>query len=172
MKVRPDSLYRRLEKKELLHEFFGWVAAEAPTFKEMMSFCRRRHIRTSTGAISNLITYHMGIWRTQQALQAADEAVMTIPEGSDTKLVERIHGLKFDLTMRDLTAPQQIKVWQLDQAERELAMKNQNQRDVAVDALLKEADGNEKAKAALAEFLAALDDAGKGTVGAGLVSAL
>ena len=47
--------------------------------------------------------------------------------------------------MRDLTVPQQLKVWQLDQAEREMAMKNQNLRDAAVDALLKEAEGNERA---------------------------
>ena len=103
----------------------------------------------------------MGIWRTQQAVQAADEAVMDLPADADAKLVERIHGLKFDLTMRDLTVAQQLKVWQLDQAERELVMKGQNQRDLAVDALLKEADNNERAKAALTQFLAAID-AGRG----------
>lgn len=156
MKIRSDSLYARLDGKELLDEFFGWVAAEAPGYREMQDWFASKRIETSAGAINNLITYHMGVWRTRQAVAAADEAVMDLPHDADAKLIERIHGLKFDLTMRDLTVPQQLKVWQLDQAEREMAMKNQNLRDAAVDALLKEAEGNERAKAALSEFLAAL----------------
>lgn len=162
MKIRSDSLYSKLQAADLLNEFFELVAAQSPDYKDMMAWFKTRKIQTSVGAIANLITYHMGIWRTQQAVQAADEAVMDLPADADAKLVERIHGLKFDLTMRDLTVAQQLKVWQLDQAERELAMKGQNQRDLAVDALLKEADNNERAKAALTEFLAALDEAKAG----------
>ena len=152
-------MYRKLERRELLNEFFELVAADAPSYRDMLDWFRQRKVPTSSGAISNLITYHMGIWRTRQAVQAADEAVMDLPPDADAKLVERIHGLKFDLTMRDLTVPQQLQVWKLDQAERELAIKNQNLRDAAVEALLKEADGNERAKAALSEFLAALEEA-------------
>ena len=46
--------------------------------------------------------------------------------------------------MRDLTAQQQLAVWKLDQTERDLALRGQSMRDAAVDALLKEAEGNDE----------------------------
>ena len=83
--------------------------------------------------------------------------MQTLPEGCDEIVRKRIGGLKLDLVMRDLSSQQQLAVWKLDQAERDLALRNMSMREAAVDALLKEAEGNDEAKAALGEFLAALE---------------
>jgi hypothetical protein len=161
MNPRSDSLFARLKRAAQLDEFFAFVATDAPGFRDMLAWLEERGVAASMGAVHNLVTYHMGVWRAEQAVRASDEAVAELPSDADEKLRERIRMLKFDLTMRDLSVQQQLAVWKLDQTERELAGKDRNARDLAVDALLKEAEGNPAAKAALAAFLQALD-AGKG----------
>jgi len=157
MRARSDSLYARLLREGLLDEFFGFVATSAPGYREMLAWMAEHDIDTSLGALHNLVTYQMGVWRTEQALRASEEAQSELPANADETLRQRIKGLKFDLTMRDLSVQQQLAVWKLDQAERELAEKSRSARDAAVDALLAEADGNAEAKAALSQYLAALD---------------
>ena len=157
MTPRTDSLFARLKRDGNLDEFFAFVATEAPGFRDMLAWMEERGIAASMGAVHNLVTYHMGVWRAQQAVAAADQEMASLPADADEKLRERIRMLKFDLTMRDLSVQQQLAVWKLDQTERDLAEKARNAREVAVDALLKEAEGNPAAKAALAAFLSALD---------------
>lgn len=158
-KPRSDSLAATLTREGLLDDFFAWVAAEAPSYDDMRIWLSCKGISASVGALHNLVSYQMGIWKAQQAMKAAEEATAELPEGSDAMLSNRIAGMKFDLVLSNLTAKQQLAVWKLDLVERELAHRNQSMRDAAVDALLQEAEGNERAKAALGEFLAALDAA-------------
>ena len=160
MKIRPDSLCGRLKSRAKLGEFFDWVAAENPDYKAMMKWFKKRGIKTSVGAVNNLITYHMGVWKTEQSMKAADEMELALPADTDQVTRERIKGLKFDLCMAQLTVPQQMQMLKLQIAERELDLKSANLRDAGVQALMDEAEGNEKAKAALAEFLDALENPG------------
>ncbi len=157
MKARSDSLFATLERDGKLDAFFGFVATAAPSYAEMLDWFAGEGYRTSMGAVHNLVTYHMGVWRARQAVAASAEAVADLPPDADEKLRERIRTLKFDLTMRDLSVQQQLAVWKLDQVEREMAAKNRSARDLAVDALLAEAQSNDEAKAALGAFLAALE---------------
>lgn len=160
MNPRTDSLFARLKRGGQLDEFFAFVATEAPGFRDMLAWLEERGVAASMGAVHNLVTYHMGVWRAEQAVAAADQELATLPADADEKIRDRIRMLKFDLAMRDLSAKQMLAVWKLDQAEREMSEKARGARELAVDALLKEADGNPAAKAALAAFLQALD-AGK-----------
>lgn len=163
MKIRSDSLCAALTRLGSLDDFFAFVATEAPAYKDMLTWLSERGLSTSVGAIHNLVTYHMGVWRTRQAVAAAEETELDLPADADAKLRKRIASLKFDLTMRDLSTQQQLAIWKLDQAEREMNAKNANARDLAVDALLSEANGNEEATELLTRFLAALDKAKSST---------
>lgn len=156
MKIRSDSTYAELTRLGLLNEFFAFVATEAPSYELMRQWLSERGLRASLAALHNLVTYHMGVWNAQQAVQASEEVSMQLPADADEKLRNRIHSLKFDLTMRDLSVQQQLVVWKLDQTERELAAKNKSARDLAVEALLDEAKGNDEAKKYLTLFLEAL----------------
>lgn len=156
MKIRPDSLCGRLKSRDALTDFFGWVSAENPPYKEMLAWCKKRGVPTSVGAINNLITFHMGVWKTEQAIKAAEETELALPADTDAMTRERIKALKFDLCMSQLSSQQQMQLLKLQLAERELELKTANVRDAGVQALMDEADGNDRAKAALTEFLAAL----------------
>jgi len=162
MKIRPDSLCGRLKSAGQLDEFFSWLDAENPDYKEMMRWLKKQGIPTSVGAVNNLITYHMGVWKTEQSIKAADEMELALPADTDQITRERIKALKFDLCMAQLSSKQQMQLLKLQLSERELDIKTANLRDTGVQALMDEADGNERAKAALAEFLAALDEAKTG----------
>jgi hypothetical protein len=166
MKPRSDSLFAELTRLNLLDEFFAFVSAQMPSYDEMRKWLAERNQRASLAALHNLVTYHMGVWNASQAVKASEEVTFDLPEGADERLRKRIAALKFDLTMRDLSVQQQLAVWKLDQTERELSNKERSAREMAVDALLAEADGNEEAKAHLANFLAALDS-GQCTVNSG-----
>lgn len=160
-KPRSDSLAAELTRQGLLDDFFAYVSTESPSYDDMRVWLSSKGVSTSIGALHNLVSYHMGIWKAQQAVKAAEETAAEMPEGSGEILSTRIAGMKFDLVLSNLTAQQQLAVWKLSIAERELESRNQSMRDAAVEALLQEAGGNERAKAALNEFLAALDE-GKG----------
>lgn len=157
IKPRSDSLAASLTRLGLTDDFFAHVATQAPSYEDMRAWLSARGVAASVGALHNLVTYHMGIWNASKAFNAASESINDLPEGCDDFTKKRISGLKLDLVMRDLSAQQQLAVWKLDQAERDLALRGKSMRDAAVDALLKEADGNEEAKEKLNEFLAALD---------------
>ena len=159
-KPRSDSLAASLTRLGLLDDFFAFVATQAPSYEDMRTWLSERGVSSSVGALHHLVTYHMGVWSAKNAMEAASESMETLPDGCEDIIKRRIGGLKLDLVMRDLTSQQQLAVWKLDQAERDLALRGQSLRDTAVDALLKEAEGNDEAKAALNVFLAALD-AGK-----------
>jgi len=156
MKIRSDSTYAELTRLGHLDEFFAFVATSAPSYEDMRQWLSERGLRVSLAALHNLVTYHMGIWNATQAVKASDEASIDLPADADEKLKKRISTLKFDLTMRDLSTQQQLAVWKLDQTERELAAKNKSARDLAVDALLDEAKGNDEAKKYLSLFLEAI----------------
>jgi len=156
MKIRSDSTYAELTRLGHLDEFFAYVATQAPSYEQMRQWLSERGLRASLAALHNLVTYHMGVWNATQAVKASDEASMELPADADEKLKKRIATLKFDLTMRDLSTQQQLAVWKLDQTERELAAKNKSARDLAVEALLDEAKGNEEAKKYLTLFLEAI----------------
>lgn len=160
LKPRSDSLAASLTRLGLMDDFFAHVATEAPSYEEMRTWLAGRGVSASVGALHNLVTYHMGIWNARNAMAAAEESIESLPEGCDDLVKKRIGGMKLDLVMRDLSAQQQLAIWKLDQTERDLALRGKSLRDAAVEALLQEADGNEAAKAALNDFLAALD-AGK-----------
>ena len=159
MKIRSDSLFATLTRSGKLDDFFAFVATSSPSYKQMLEWLSERGLSTSLGALHNLVTYHMGVWSARQAIAASEENAVELPADADERLRNRIASLKFDLTMRDLSAAQQLTVWKLDQAERELNEKNRTMREQAVDALLAEANGNEEAKRHLTAFLAALDKA-------------
>ena len=159
MKIRSDSLYSNLGRLGLLDEFFGLVATDNPGYEEMYAWLSERNISTSNGAIHNLITYHMGQWRVRQAVAAADESIADLPADADEKIRMRLHGLRLDLALRDLSEKSAVSLLRLDLAERELAVKTQGVRDAGIDALMAEAKGNAEAEAALAAFVAALDAA-------------
>jgi hypothetical protein len=157
IKPRSDSLAASLTRRGILDDFFTLVATEAPSYDDMRTWLSARGVSASVGALHNLVTYHMGVWNARNAIAAAEESVETLPAGCDDILKKRIGGMKLDLVMRDLSSQQQLAVWKLDQAERDLALRNMSMREAAVDALLKEAEGNDEAKQKLNEFLAALE---------------
>ncbi len=157
IKPRSDSLAASLTRLGLLDDFFAYVSTQAPSYEDMRAYLSERGVSSSAGSLHNLVTYHMGVWSARNAMAAAEESMQTLPEGCDEIVRKRIGGLKLDLVMRDLSSQQQLAVWKLDQAERDLALRNMSMREAAVDALLKEAEGNDEAKAALGEFLAALE---------------
>lgn len=157
MKIRSDSLCATLGRLGHLDSFFGYVAADNPGYQEMRDWLSERHVQTSNGALHNLITYHMGQWRVRQAVAAADEAVADLPPDTDAKIRARLHGLRLDLALRDLSEKTAVSLLKLDLAERELAAKTQSLHDAGVAALMSEAKGNQAAEAALKVFLAALD---------------
>lgn len=157
IKPRSDSLAANLTRLGLMDDFFAYVATEAPSYEDLRAWLSGRGVSASVGALHNLVTYHMGIWSSRNAMKAAEAELETLPDGCDDMVKRRVGGLKLDLVMRDLTAQQQLAVWKLDQTERDLALRGQSMRDAAVDALLKEAEGNDEAKAALNVFLSALD---------------
>ena len=157
LKPRSDSLAASLARLGLIDDFFAHVATDAPSYEDMRAWLSERGVSASVGALHNLVTYHMGAWSAANAIRAAEESVDSLPEGCDDLVKKRVAGMKLDLVMRDLSSQQQLAVWKLDQAERDLALRNMSMREAAVDALLKEAEGNDEAKAALNEFLAALE---------------
>ena len=157
MKIRSDSLAANLTRLGSLDDFFAYVATEAPAYKDMHAWLSERGLSTSVGAIHNLVTYHMAAWRYDQSCKASEEESFTLPANADEATKNRVKAMKFDLTMRDLSAAQMIIMWKLDLAERELAAKNQGVREAGVQALMDEAEGNPAAKTALAAFLAALE---------------
>lgn len=157
MKPRSDSLFAELTRLNLLDDFFAFVSTQMPSYDDMRGWIAERGHKASLAALHNLVTYHMGVWNARQAVKASQEEEVTLPADADEKLRKRISALKFDLAMRDLSVQQQLAVWKLDQTERELNGRERNAREMAVDALLAEADGNEEAKAYLAKFLAAID---------------
>ena len=156
MKPRSDSLFALLTRRAKLDDFFAFVVTDAPSFKQMMEWLEGEGVAASYGAVHNLVTYHMGVWNARQAVAASEENEVDLPADADARLQNRIRALKFDLTMRDLSTAQQLAVWKLDQTEREMNVKQRNARDLAVDALLEEAQGNDEAKRYLALFLEAL----------------
>lgn len=158
-KIPSNSLYARLKKAGLLDEFFSYVAADAPGYKELHAWMSDRNFRTSNGALHTLITHHMGAWRVQKAVAAAEEATLDLPADIDDKVRMRLHGLRLDLALRDLSEKTAVSLLKLDLAERELAAKQQGLREAGVEALMAEAEGNDAAKAALQAFLAALESA-------------
>ncbi len=160
IKPRSDSLAASLTRLGLIDDFFAYMVAESPSYEDMRAWLAERGVSTSVGALHNLIAYHYGTWKYQQAIAAAEESTQDLPEVDAEAIRKRIAAMKVDLVMSTLTAKQQLAIWKLDQAERDLALRNQSLREAAVDALLAEAEGNEPAKALLGEFLAALD-AGK-----------
>ncbi len=157
LKPRSDSLAASLSRLGVIDDFFAFVATEAPSYEAMRAWLSERGVSSSIGALHNLVTYRMGVWKAQEAIRSATDSIDDIPEGADDLLKKRITGMKFDLILGNLTSQQQLAVWKLDQAERDLALRNTSMRDAAVDALLKEAEGNDEAKEKLNEFLAALD---------------
>lgn len=159
MKIRPDSLYHKLDRLGLVDEFLDHVSADSPSYEEMHAWLSGRGLRTSNGAIHNLITYHMPQWRIRKAKEAVESELESLPENVDHVLKQRLLGMRFDLALRDLDAKTGLTLLKLDLAERELAAKNQTAREAGVQALMAEAEGNDGAKAALAAFLAALDAA-------------
>lgn len=165
-KIRDDSLYARLRKAGLLDAFFAFVAADEPGYKELHAWCKDHNVKTSNGALHTIITHHMAVWRTREAIKAVEEEDLALPADTDSKVRERLRGLRLDLSLRDLSEKTAVTLLKLDFQERELAAKNQSARDAGVDALMAEAEGNTEAKAALAAFLSALDKARSGKGGA------
>jgi hypothetical protein len=161
MKIRSDSLYAQLTRLGSLDDFFGFVAADAPGYDALHTWLSERGLRSSNGALHNIITHHMGTWRINKAVQAADEAVVDLPANVDATIRNRLHGLRLDLALRDLSEKTAVSLLKLDLAERELASKNQSARDAGVQELIDQAKGNPAAEAALAAFLSALDTAAK-----------
>jgi hypothetical protein len=159
MKIRSDSLYAQLARLGLLDDIFGFIAADAPGYDALHAWLSERGLHSSNGALHNLITHHMGTWRINKAIQAADEACVDLPANADDTIRNRLHGLRLDLALRDLSEKTAVSLLKLDLAERELASKNQGVRDAGVQALMDEAKGNAAAEAALTSFLAALDSA-------------
>ena len=159
MKIHSDSLYAKLARLGLLDEFFGYVAGDEPGYRELHQWLSERSIKSSNGALHNIIRNHMGTWRIRKAVEAADEAVVDLPADVDATIRNRLHGLRLDLALRDLSEKSAVSLLKLDLAERELAVKTQGVREAGVDALMAEAEGNADAKAALNAFLAALDTA-------------
>lgn len=158
-KIRDDSLYMRLKKAGMLDAFFAFVAADEPGYKELHAWCRERGVKTSNGALHTLIAHHMGVWRSRKAIEAVEAEDLALPADVDDKVRQRLRGLRLDLALRDLSEKSAVALLKLEQAERELALKEKSLRDAGVDALMAEAEGNDRAKAALQAFLAALDAA-------------
>ncbi len=157
MKIHSDSLYAKLARLGLLDEFFGYVASDEPGYKELHAWLSERNLKSSNGALHNIIANHMAVWRTRKAVEAVEEEDLSIPADCDAKVRERLRGLRLDLALRDLSEKSAVTLLKLDLAERELAHKQQGLRETAVQALMDEAEGNDAAKAHLAAFLAALD---------------
>lgn len=160
VKPRSDSLAANLSRLGIIDDFFAYLVAQSPSYDDMRAWLSERGVSTSIGALHNLISYHYGTWKYQQAIAAAKDSASDLPDVDPDTMKKRVAAMKCDLVMSTLTAQQQLAVWKLDQAERDLALRNMSMREAAVDALLKEAEGNEEAKEKLNEFLAALD-AGK-----------
>lgn len=158
-RIKSNSLFSRLLKAGLLDDFFAFVAADQPGYKELHAWCADRHVRTSNGALHTLITHHMGAWRARQAIEAVREEELSIPADADDKVRERLRGMRLDLALRDLSERTAVALLKLDLQERELAHKNASLREAGVQALMDEARGNAAAEAALKAFLAALDAA-------------
>jgi hypothetical protein len=158
-KIRDDSLYARLKKAGLLDDFFAFVAADEPGYKELHAWCDEHRVKTSNGGLHTCITHHMAVWRTRKAISAVEEEDLALPADTDDKVRERLRGLRLDLSLRDLSEKTAVTLLKLDFQERELAAKNQTAREAGVQALMAEAEGNDAAKAALSVFLAALETA-------------
>lgn len=157
MKIRSDSLYAQLTRLGVLDDFFGFVAADAPGYDALHAWLSERGLSSSNGALHNILAHHMGTWRINKAIQAANEAVVTLPPDTDATIRNRLHGLRLDLALRDLSEKTAVSLLKLDLAERELAAKHLAARDAGVQALMDEAKGNAAAEAALKAFLAALE---------------
>mgnify|MGYP001464056866 CR=1 FL=1 len=67
MKIRSDSLYAQLDRLGLVDEFLDYVSADSPSYVDMHAWLSGRGLRTSNGAIHNLITYHKAQWRVRRA---------------------------------------------------------------------------------------------------------
>ena len=157
MKIRSDSLYHKLDRLGLVDEFLDYVSADSPSYEEMHAWLSGRGLRTSNGAIHNLITYHKAQWRVRRAKEAVESELESLPANVDEVIKQRYLGMRFDLALRDLDAKTGVTLLKLDLAERELAAKNQTARDAGVQALMDEAKGNPDAESALKTFLAALE---------------
>ena len=159
MKIPSHSLYAQLTRLGALDDFFGYVAADAPGYDDLHAWLVARGLKSSNGAIHNCISTQMATWRINKAIQAADEACVDLPPNVDETIRNRLHGLRLDLALRDISEKTAVSLLKLDLAERELAAKNQGVREAGVQALMDEAEGNPEAKAALTAFLAALEKA-------------
>jgi len=101
----------------------------------------------------------MATWRINKAIQAADEACVDLPPNVDETIRNRLHGLRLDLALRDISEKTAVSLLKLDLADRELQSKNQSTRDAGVQELMDQAKGNPEAETALRAFLAALEKA-------------
>jgi len=159
MKIPSHSLYAQLARLGLLDDFFGHVTADAPGYDDLLAWLSERGLKSSNGAIHNCIRNQMSTWRINKAIAAADEACVDLPANVDDTIRNRLHGLRLDLALRDLSEKTAVSLLKLDLAERELQSKNQSTRDAGVQELMDQAKGNPEAEAALRAFLAALEKA-------------
>ena len=159
MKIPSHSLYAQLTRLGALDDFFGYVAADAPGYDDLHAWLSARGLKSSNGAIHNCLSTQMATWRINKAIQAADEACVDLPSNVDDTIRNRLHGLRLDLALRDISEKTAISLLKLDLAERELQAKNQSTREAGVQELMDQAKGNPEAEAALRAFLSALEKA-------------
>ena len=115
MKIRSDSLYAELGRAGLRDEFFAWFAVATPSYAEMVAWLAERGVKSSLGALHNLVTVHYTQWRIQKSVEAADAEALSLPDNVDQVTRDRIRGLRLDLAMRDITVDQALSLIRLDQ---------------------------------------------------------
>lgn len=115
MKIRSDSLYAQLARLGLLDDIFGFIAADAPGYDALHAWLSERGLRSSNGALHNLITHHMQQWRISKALEVVASEDFVLPENIDEQTRARIKGLRLDLALRDISVDQALALIRLDQ---------------------------------------------------------
>ena len=100
-KIRSDSLYAELGRAELRDEFFAWFASASPSYVEMTKWLKARGVKSTLGALHNLVTVHYAQWRIAKSIEAADAEALALPENIDQQTRNRIrpfHGWTEGLT--------------------------------------------------------------------------
>jgi hypothetical protein len=148
-KIRPDSLYAKLEAANLLDEFYTWLFGSQPSYEEMLAWFKAHNIATSNGAIHTLIHVHALNWKVFRALQAEEEVDGTLPADVDEKIRTRLKQNEFDLVFSELSNKERLSLLSLQEKREERLLDTEKFRaalksdlEKGIDALREECSRN------------------------------
>ena len=114
-KPRSDSLYERLGREGILDDFFIWVYANRPGYKEIAEWLDKADMPNSDGAIHTLTRVHSIYWKVDAAERKAAASAEALPENTDGLIRRLLQKKEFELAYAELGTKESLAVLKFDQ---------------------------------------------------------